>query len=157
LVGPHGARELAFEEFYVIPRAETEREHALRPNEILTEVILHPPRNLKVAHYEIRQKQAFDWPLVVAAVALNMNGPVPFGSRLVLGYVAPIPWRSGEGEVALNNAARVHGGVSEEVAQAAAEGALRNATPLSHNAYKVQLAKVALKRAILKAVSGGAA
>ena len=47
--------------------------------------------------------------------------------------------------------------VSEAVAKAVADAALQGATPLSHNAYKVQLANVALKRAILKAASGGAA
>jgi len=157
LIGPHGVREQALERFYVIPKTEAEREHDLRPNEILAELILPPPRELKVAHYEIRQKQAFDWPLAVAAVGLNMKGSALFGSRLVLGYVAPIPWRSGDGEVALNNAARIHGGISEEVARAAAEGALQNAKPLSRNGYKVQLAKVAVRRAIMKAASGGAA
>ena len=157
LVGPRGMREVALERFYVIPKTETEREHDLKPNEILAEVILPPIHDLKVAYYEIRQKQAFDWPLAVAAVALNMKGPQLFGSRLILGYVAPIPWRSGDGEVALNNAARIHGGISEDVAKAAADGALQSAKPLSHNAYKVQMAKVALKRAILKAASGGAA
>jgi xanthine dehydrogenase YagS FAD-binding subunit len=140
----------------VIPKSENEREHDLKPNEILAEVILPPTRNLKVAHYEIRQKAAFDWPLAVAAVALNMNGSELFGSRLVLGYVAPIPWRAGDGEAALNRAAREHG-ITEEAAKAAAEGALQTATPLSHNAYKVQLAKVAVKRVIMKAASGSAA
>jgi xanthine dehydrogenase YagS FAD-binding subunit len=157
LIGPRGMREQALERFYVIPTTEAEREHDLRPNEILAELVLPPPRELKVAHYEIRQKQAFDWPLAVAAVGLNIKGSELFGSRLVLGYVAPIPWRSGDGEVALNNAARIHGSISEEVARAAAEGALQSAKPLSHNAYKVQLAKVAVRRAIMKAASGGAA
>ena len=157
LIGPRGMRELALERFYTIPKTETEREHDLKPNEILAEVILPPIHDLKVAHYEIRQKQAFDWPLAVAAVALTMKGSELFGSRLVLGYVAPIPWRSGDGEVALNNAARIHGGISDDVAKAAADGALQSAKPLSHNAYKIQLAKVAVKRAILKAASGGAA
>jgi len=108
-------------------------------------------------HLRQADKQAFDWPLAVAAVALTMNGQALFGSRVVLGYVAPIPWRSHDGEVALNKAARMHGGVTEEVAAAAADAALQGATPLSHNAYKVQVAKVALKRAIMKAVSQGAA
>jgi len=157
LVGPHGMRVVGLETFYVIPKTPTDREHDLKPNEILAEVIVPPNHGMKVAHYEIRQKQAFDWPLAVAAVGLTMNGQALFGSRVVLGYVAPIPWRSHDGEVALNKAAHIHGGISEEVATAAAEGALQSATPLSHNAYKVQLAKVALKRAILKAVSGGAA
>ena len=150
-------REQSVEHFYVIPKSENEREHDLKPNEIVAEVILPPTRNLRVAHYEIRQKEAFDWPLAVAAVALNMNGAELFGSRLVLGYVAPIPWRAGDGEAALNRAAREHGGITEEGAKAAAEGALQTATPLSHNAYKVQLAKVAIKRVIMKAASGSAA
>src|ERR1700733_5012685 len=134
LVGPQGMREQSLEHFYVIPKSENQREHDLKPNEILAELILPPTRNLKVAHYEIRQKAAFDWPLAVAAVALNMNGSDLFGSRLVLGYVAPIPWRAGDGESALNRAAHDHG-ITEEAAKAAAEGALQTATPLSHNAY----------------------
>jgi xanthine dehydrogenase YagS FAD-binding subunit len=157
LIGPQGMREQSVERFYVIPKSENQREHDLKPNEVLAEVILPPTRNLRVAHYEIRQKEAFDWPLAVAAVALNMNGSNLFGSRLVLGYVAPIPWRAGDGEAALNKAAREHGTITDEAAKAAAEGALQTATPLSHNAYKVQLAKVAVKRVIMKAASGSAA
>jgi xanthine dehydrogenase YagS FAD-binding subunit len=157
LVGPNGVREQSLEHFYVIPKNENEREHDLKPNEILAEVILPPTRNWRVAHYEIRQKEAFDWPLAVAAVALNLNGSELRGSRLVLGYVAPIPWRAGDGEQALNKAARDHGTITEEAAKAAAEGALQTATPLSHNAYKVQLAKVAVKRVIMKAASESAA
>ena len=152
LAGPKGPRELPLERFYVIPKTETEREHDLKPNEILSEVVLTPPRELKVAHYEIRQKQAFDWPLAVAAVALKMNGSSVESARVVIGYVAPIPWRSAEAERVLTGKA-----VSEDTAKAAAEAGLQKATPLSHNAYKVQLAKVAVKRAILKAASGGAA
>jgi xanthine dehydrogenase YagS FAD-binding subunit len=157
LIGPRGMREQSVEHFYVIPESETEREHDLKPNEIVAEVLLPPVRARKVAHYEIRQKQAFDWPLAVAAVALNMQGSELFGCRLVLGYVAPVPWRAGDGEAALNRAVRSHGSISEDAAKAAAEGALQTAKPLSHNAYKVQLAKVAVKRVILKAAAGGAA
>jgi xanthine dehydrogenase YagS FAD-binding subunit len=157
LIGPNGMRVQSLERFYVTPKTETEREHDLRPNEILADVIVPPIRDLKVAHYEIRQKHSFDWPLAVAAVALNMQGSNLFGCRLVLGYVAPVPWRAGDGETALNNAARIHGAISEDGANAAAEGALQTARPLRHNAYKVQLAKVAVKRVILKAASGGAA
>jgi xanthine dehydrogenase YagS FAD-binding subunit len=152
LVGSRGVREVALEHFYVIPKTETEREHDLRPNEILVDVTLPPPREMKVAHYEIRQKQAFDWPLAVAAVGLAMNGSSVLSARVVIGYVAPIPWRSAEAERGLAGKS-----ASEDVAKAAADAALQNAKPLSHNAYKVQLAKVAVKRAILKAVSGGAA
>ena len=54
LAGPKGPRELPLERFYVIPKTETEREHDLKPNEILSEVALPSPRELKVAHYEIQ-------------------------------------------------------------------------------------------------------
>lgn len=152
LLGPKGTRELPLEKFYVIPKTESEREHDLRPNEILAEVILPPANGMKVAHYEIRQKQAFDWPLAVAAVSLTMSGSTVESARVVMGYVAPVPWRSSEAEGVL---ARKN--ISEDVAKAAADAAVQGATPLSHNAYKIQLAKVAVKRAILKAASGGAA
>jgi xanthine dehydrogenase YagS FAD-binding subunit len=107
---------------------------------------------MKVAHYEVRQKAAFDWPLAVAAVGLNMNGSSVQSARVVMGHVAPVPWRSAEAERIL-----VGKSASEDAAKATADAALQGATPLSHNAYKVQLAKVAVKRAVLKAVSGGAA
>jgi xanthine dehydrogenase YagS FAD-binding subunit len=152
LEGPKGKRELPLEKFYVIPKTETEREHDLQPNEIVTEVVVPPATDAKAAHYEIRQKEAFDWPLAVAAVALRMNGSKVQSARVVMGYVAPVPWISLEAEQALTSQ-----NISEDTAQRAAEAALRNAKTLSHNAYKVQLARVAVKRALLKAASGGAA
>jgi xanthine dehydrogenase YagS FAD-binding subunit len=152
LIGPKSARDLALERFYVIPKTETEREHDLKPNEILAEVILPPSRGVKVAHYEIRQKQAFDWPIAVAAVAIATNGSSVQSARVVMGYVAPVPWPSPEAERVLVGKA-----ISEDTAKAAADAALQSATPLSHNGYKIQLAKVAVKRAIMKAASGGAA
>jgi xanthine dehydrogenase YagS FAD-binding subunit len=152
LVGPNGSRELPLERFYVIPKSESQREHDLKPNEILAEVILPSPHEMKVSHYEIRQKQAFDWPLAVAAVGLTKNGSAIQSARVVVGYVAPIPWRSAEAERSLAGKS-----ITEDVAKTAADAALQNAKPLSHNAYKVQLANVAVKRAILKAASGGAA
>jgi xanthine dehydrogenase YagS FAD-binding subunit len=151
LAGPKGKRELALEKFYVVPKTADEREHDLLPNEIITGVTLPSPRGLKVAHYELRQKAAFDWPLALSAVALKMNGSNVSSARVVMGYVAPVPWISPEAEQVLASKP-----VSEEQAKAAADAALKNARPLSHNTYKVQLARVALKRAILKAAGGAA-
>ena len=150
LVGPKGRREIPLEKFYLIPTSEAEREHDLRPNEIATEVIVPPAQGIMAAHYEIRQKATFDWPLAVAAVALTMNGSRVESARIVMGYVAPVPWLSPEAEQAL-----VGQPINAETAQKAADAALGNAKPLSQNTYKVQLARVAVKRAILKA--GGAA
>jgi xanthine dehydrogenase YagS FAD-binding subunit len=152
LVGPKSKRELPLEKFFVTPKTEADREHDLRPNEIITEVVLPSAGGVKAAHYEVRQKEAFDWPLAVAAVALKMNGSAVQSARVVMGYVAPVPWPSPEAEQALAGK-----NISAEVAEAAANAAVSGAKPLGRNAYKVQLARVAVKRAILKAASGGAA
>lgn len=151
LEGPKGKRELPLEKFFLIPKNEAEREHDLRPNEIVTEIVIPPSSDLKAAHYEIRQKEAFDWPLAVAAVALKMQGANVTSARIVLGYIAPVPWPSPEAEQAISGQP-----VNKNTAQKAADAALAKATPLSHNAYKVRLAKVALSRAILKAAGGAA-
>ena len=150
LEGPKGKRELPLAKFYIIPKTEGEREHDLRPNEIVTEVLVPPAEGWKVAHYEIRQKAAFDWPLAVAAVALKTDGSTVQSARVVLGHVAPIPWPSPQAEAALKGHA-----ISEDSAKNAGAAAVQNAKPLSQNAHKVHLAQVAVKRAILKA--GGAA
>ena len=152
LLGPRGKRELPLEKFFVIPKVDGQREHDLKPNEIVTEILLPPAGEMKVAHYEIRQKALFDWPLAMSAVALKMDGSTVKSARIVLGYVAPVPWISEEAAQAM-----VGKGVLDDTAEAAGDAAVKSARPLSHNAYKVQLARVAVKRAILKAASGGAA
>jgi xanthine dehydrogenase YagS FAD-binding subunit len=149
--GPKGKRELPLEKFYVAPKAEGEREHDLRPNEVVTEIVIPAASGWKVAHYEVRQKAAFDWPLAVAAVALKTDGSTVQASRVVLGYVAPTPCPSAEAEAALKGQK-----VSDESAQKAGAAAVRSAKPLTQNAYKVKLAQVAVKRAILKAAGGAA-
>ena len=151
LVGPKGRRELALEKFFVVPANENEREHDLGPNEIVTEIVIPQAGSVKAAHYEIRQKEAFDWPLAVAAVGFKMNGSTVQSARVILGSVAPTPWRSPEAEQAQTGKT-----ISEVVAKSAADAALQSAKPLSHNAYKVQLARVAVRRAILKAAGGAA-
>ena len=149
--GPKSRRELPLQKFYVSPKTEDEREHDLKPNEVLTEIIVPHSDGWKVAHYEVRQKAAFDWPLAVAVVALKLDGSNVQAARVVLGYVAPTPWLSPEAESALKGQS-----ISDETAQKAAAAALSSAKPLSGNAYKVQLARVAVKRAILKAAGGAA-
>src|SRR2546421_2678167 len=75
IAGPNGTRELPLEKFFRVPQSPTEREHDLQPNEIVTEIVIPSAAGSKAAHYEVRQKEAFDWPLAMAAVALQMNGP----------------------------------------------------------------------------------
>ncbi len=146
IYGEGKARALPLEQFFVIPKKEGEREHALAPNELMTEILLPAPAGMRAATYEVRQKHSFDWPLASAAAALTMNGSSVKTARIVMGHVAPLPWLSAEAAQAL-----VGKPLNEQTATAAADAALVKATPLSHNAYKVQLARVAVKRALLAA------
>jgi xanthine dehydrogenase YagS FAD-binding subunit len=150
LFGSKGWRDVAAEQFFIIPKNESEREYVMKSDEILGEIVVPAAKGLRSATYEVRQKEALDWPLAAAAVALKVNGKTVQEARLVLGHVAPIPWRCLEAEKALA------GQSGEESASAAAKVALKDAKPLSQNGYKVQLARVALKRAILQATQGGA-
>jgi xanthine dehydrogenase YagS FAD-binding subunit len=154
ILGPRGQRELPLEKFFVIPKAESEREHDLQPNEFITDVIVPPAPGVRAGHYEVRQKEAFDWPYATAAVALKMNGRTIESARVVLGHVAPIPWLSPEAAEALKGKA-----ITQATAEEAAKAAVAKAKSLGHNSAKIHLARVAVKRAILKAAGaeGGAA
>ena len=146
ILGPAGEREVAAGDFYVMPDKNLLGETILAPNEILTHVILPPPGQTRTATYEIRFKQSHDWPLATATVALAMQGQNVRAARVVMGAVAPIPWRSAAAEAALTGKR-----VSEQAAMQAADAAVAAAKPMSGNAYKVQIARTAVKRAILKA------
>lgn len=150
LFGPKGKREIPVEKFFVVPQSEGDREHDLKPNEIVTELVVPPLAGVKSAIYEVRQKEAMDWPLAFAAVALTVSGGKVSAARIVMGHVAPVPWRSKEAEGALVGKA-----ISEESAKSAGDAAVTGAKSLSGNGYKIQLAKVAVKRAILEAAKGG--
>ena len=98
LFGPQGERWLDLEKLYRIPQKEGEREHDLRPGEVLTEVLLPPAAGRKVASYEVRQRETLDWSLATAAVALEMEGGKVARARVILGQVAPVPWAATEAE-----------------------------------------------------------
>jgi xanthine dehydrogenase YagS FAD-binding subunit len=80
-----------------------------------------------------------------------MNGDKVAAARIVLGHVAPVPWRSAEAEAAIVGKA-----INEDTAKAAGDAAVAGAKSLSGNGYKIQLARVAVKRALLRAAEGGA-
>jgi len=147
-----GVRELALEKFFVTPTKDGEREHDLKPGEMVIGLIVPPPsKSLKASSYEVRQRAVFDWPLAHAAVALEMDGNTVKSARIVLGQVAPVPWISSDAAAAL-----VGKPVNNDTATAAANAAVAKATPLSHNKYKVTLAKAAVKRGIINAAAGRA-
>jgi xanthine dehydrogenase YagS FAD-binding subunit len=146
IAGPRGEKEVLAEEFFELPERNLYGETALRPDELLTHVILPPAKAMKSATYEVRFKSSHDWPIAFASVALQMNGTTVQDARVVLGAVAPIPWRSPEAEAVLKGQA-----LNDALALKAAEAALAAATPMTQNAYKVQVARTAVKRALLHA------
>jgi xanthine dehydrogenase YagS FAD-binding subunit len=146
IVGPKGERTVPASEYFTLPRVNVRKENVLEADELLTHAILPAPGNVKSGHYEVRYKTSHDWPIAFATVLLTMNGNTVRSARVVMGAVAPIPWRSTAAEQALAGKP-----VNEQTAAAAAEAALKDARPLTQNAYKVQVAKTAVQRAILRA------
>lgn len=148
--GPQGSREVPVERFYITPRAEGEREYDLKPNEIVTAISVPPLAGRRNSTYEVRQREALDWPLAAASVVVRMSGNRVESARVVMGHVAPVPWRSTEAEQFL-----VGKSVTEEVAQGAGNVAVSQAKSLGRNGYKVQLARTSIKRALLDTARGG--
>jgi xanthine dehydrogenase YagS FAD-binding subunit len=147
LNGPRGDRTIKVAELYQVPQRETDSELTIQPGEVLTKVTI-PAVTGKNASYEARQKQAQDWPLVMASVNLTANDETVSAARIVVYGVAPIPWRSAAAEKAITGKR-----VTPETAAAAGEAAVEGAAPLSMNAYKVPLTKTVVKRALLLAIN----
>ena len=136
-----GERVVAIEDFYLLPRARLDHETILRPGEVVTAVMLPAAAAGGIQHYhKLMQREAWDFALVSIAGCRRPNGDV----RIVLGGVAPRPWRvnsSVEEDVS-------SGGLDDETIATLAERALYDAEPLSKNAYKVELAQSLIRDAI---------
>jgi len=147
LANASGEREVPASEYFTMPTLRNVlKENVLGDDELMTHVILPAPGNVKTGHYEVRYKASHDWPLAFTTVVLVMNGNTIQSARVVLGAVAPVPWRSEDAERAL-----VGKPLNEQSATEAAEAAIRAAQPLNRNGYKVQIARTSVKRAILQA------
>ncbi len=147
VLGPNGEREIAAADYFTMPTLQNVlKENVLDDEDILTYVILPAPGIVKSGHYEVRYKASHDWPLAFSTVVLTMSGNTISSARVVLGAVAPIPWRSKAAEAFLAGKP-----LNEATAAAAGEAAVSEAKPMSGNAYKVQIAKTAVKRAIMNA------
>ena len=147
VTGLAGERTIAFADFHRLPDDTPERDTNLAPHEIITAVEL-PPRGFP-AHYsylKIRDRLSYAFALISVAAALEMKDGRVAEARLALGGVAHKPWRTRDVEAALSGKR-----VSEEAFRQAAATALADARPLAHNAYKIELAKRAIVRALMRA------
>jgi len=139
---------LPLEYFFVTPKSAEQGITVLTPGQFVTHIwIPEVSPSLLSATYEVLQLEGLDYPLAAAGVALEMDGRLVKEARVVLGHVAPTPWVSLDAAEALRGRS-----IDEATAQAAGDAAVARATPLSHNEYKVQIARTAVKRAVLRAV-----
>ena len=139
-----GTRTVPAEQFFTIPGNDPQRENAKEPDEILTAINLPAAPGVRSTYASVKEKAAFDWPLVSTAVVLRVEGGFVRQARIILGAVATVPLRSAAAEQAL-----VGRRLDNASAEAAAEAAATGAQPLSDNGYKVELLKVLLRRTLL--------
>jgi xanthine dehydrogenase YagS FAD-binding subunit len=131
---------------YQAPKADRQLENVLRPGQLVTHVMIPAAGQRLSAAYEVRHGEGPDQPLAAAAVSIDVNLGYVQSASIVLGQVAPAPW------VAADAARSLEGKViTEDSAALAGFEATTGAIALSGNEYKIQLAGVAVKRAILKA------
>jgi xanthine dehydrogenase YagS FAD-binding subunit len=134
-----GERKIALEKFYTLPaQGDATRETVLEPGEVLTEVRVPARKGWSSTYVKFKERGSYDFALASVALAIQLDAAKAkiADARLVLGGVAPIPWRSSAAEKKLAGASN-----DAKSWSAAADEALRGAEPLQYNAYKVPLAK----------------
>ena len=140
-------RTIPINDFHRLPGDTPERDNNLQHGELITAIEL-PKSNFAKNYYylKVRDRASYAFALVAVAAALDLSGGRVRQARVVLGGVAHKPWRSPEAEAAL-----IGRPASEESFRRAAEAALKDAKPLAHNTYKVELGKRAVVRALMRA------
>jgi xanthine dehydrogenase YagS FAD-binding subunit len=134
------------EEFHVPPQKDPRRETFLEQGEIVTAVLLPPPKSgMRSSYRKVRGRQSWDFAVAGLALALQMDGDIVQNGRVVLSGAAPVPWRSKGAEEALRGRT-----LDFRSARAASEAAMAEARPLAHNGYKVPLFKGLIEEELLK-------
>jgi xanthine dehydrogenase YagS FAD-binding subunit len=149
--GASGKREIEIEKFFTLPReGNIRRENILKDDELITEIIVPPSAYAKRSTYlKFKERSSLDFAMASVAAAIEMDGGNRIKqARVVLGGVAPVPWRVPKAETFL-----VGKLPDENTLREAAKIALKGAQPLSKNGYKVPLAQALVRRALAK-VSG---
>lgn len=149
VIGPEPDNEsfVDLEHFYQTPQDDTQTENVLQPGQLVTHLVLLPHGKRLSAAYEVRHGEGPDPPLASAAVCLDMSGGRVRSAVISLGQVAPVPWIASRAAESLQGKV-----IDEQTAAIAGAEAVAGAIALSQNEYKIHLAQVAVKRALLKAV-----
>ena len=145
IAGPGGRRTIPLAQFFVLPKDDFLTENVLKPGEIVTEVLLAAPQGeVRGKYRKVRERGAFDFALAGAAVVVRVSAGKVASARVVLSGVAPVPWRSEDCEKALLGKT-----LDEATASVAAATAVKSASPLSRNAYKVPMVQGILEETLL--------
>jgi xanthine dehydrogenase YagS FAD-binding subunit len=145
VVGPKGERTIPAADFFILPKQNAARENALGEDEALASIDLPAARpGTRSTYHKVLDREAWTHAVVSAAVVLQMDKDVCRSAHIVLGGVAPIPWRVAEAERLLTGQR-----VTPELAAKAAATAVAGATPLAKNAYKVPLTREVVQRTVL--------
>lgn len=144
----NGEKTIPLEEFYTLPQVDVQKENILKANEILKEVKVPPPKGeFKSTYVKLKERGTWDFALVSAAVCGIIAGDTFKDIKIVLGGVAPIPWRLEKAENLLKG-----NPVTDDMVSQATKEALSDARPLKENSYKQDLAVTAVFRAVLSLV-----
>ena len=142
--GSKGKRSVPIHDFYLVPGSTPNRENLLEPGEIITSVTLPPPiAGANSTYLKLRDRAAYEFALASAAIVMQVSGGKIQHIRVALGGVGTKPWRSFEAEKALEGHAP-----DRATFVKAAEAALRDAKPASENAFKVELSRRCIVRAL---------
>lgn len=138
-----GEKTIPLANFYILPKTNVRKENILEADEILREVKIPSPKSgEKSTYYKLKERGAWDFALVSAALKAVVAGEVFREIKIVLGGVAPIPWRLEKAENMIKGEK-----VTENLLRQAAREALKEAKPLEENAYKKDLVETAVYRA----------
>jgi xanthine dehydrogenase YagS FAD-binding subunit len=151
--GPKGKREIRFADFHRLPGSTPHLDTNLRPDELITAVTLPTARFASNSHYlKARDRNSYAFALISVAVGLEMEGNTIHSAGLALGGVALKPWRSLEAEKALAGQP-----ANPELFRHAADMLLNGAKAYEHNAFKIELARQGIVRALTVAATGAQA
>jgi xanthine dehydrogenase YagS FAD-binding subunit len=146
LRSPRGERRVPLEDFFVLPSVDVRWENILENDEILVSVFApSPPSGTRASYTKIRERASFDFALASVAAVLTFEGATCSRARIVLGGVAPIPWRCQAAESVLMGHA-----LDDALIAQAATAALEGAAPLSKNRYKLAMVKGVLRRSLTR-------
>lgn len=141
------SRSVALEQLLLPPDRKRDRDTAIASNEILTHITLPPlPAGTRAAYHKQTERDSYDWPICDVAVVVRTEGKKIIAASIVLGWVAPTPRRAVDSEQLL-----IGRELDESLATEAARAAVRGATPVASNKYKVRVLEAVVRRTLLAA------